>query len=68
MDFDCMDKDDLKKAVAGSNVVINLLGQCRTLYCMLAVVRALLWFCNVHEGEVAIIVSCQSRSDYMGGA
>lgn len=27
MDFDCMDKDDLKKAVAGSNVVINLLGR-----------------------------------------
>uniref|UniRef100_A0A7S0MX97 NAD(P)-binding domain-containing protein n=1 Tax=Pyramimonas obovata TaxID=1411642 RepID=A0A7S0MX97_9CHLO len=27
MDYDCMDKEDLAKAVAGSNIVINLIGK-----------------------------------------
>jgi len=27
MDFDCMDKEDLKKAITGSDVVINLIGR-----------------------------------------
>lgn len=27
MDFDCMDKEDVKKAIAGSDVVINLIGR-----------------------------------------